>query len=244
MHQRILRIQSDDVATLETLDIEAEEAAAAAAAAHEEEEEEEEEEEAEEEEWGQEIQTSTENETTEKGQRREQLTPSTSNLIWLRDVQDSVLEQLSKLKEIESLDLSGGFTTYRFLVEHPRGIPWALDAGLDRLKELSKMKELVVTGWEDKMARQEVKWMKHHWPQLRSITNKSGNLTAGVLKNGVLGSSSSNDHNRGIRWSSAVAGEIPAEELLTGVLAMLRNRTILGFEDEVELRMDAAEARS
>ncbi|KAF9950896.1 hypothetical protein BGZ72_007528 [Mortierella alpina] len=178
--RRILRIQSDDVAILETLDLETEEVAAAAAAAEHEVEEEE-----------QEAQVSVEDDTIQKEQGQGQSASSTSNQIWLRDVQDSVLEQLSKLTQLESLDLSGGFKMFRFLVEHPRGIPWALDAGLDRLKGLSKMKELVVTGWEDKMARQEVKWMKRHWPQLRSILNKSGNLTEGVVKTGM--SSGSDD---------------------------------------------------
>ncbi|KAF9289634.1 hypothetical protein BGZ68_008944 [Mortierella alpina] len=180
--QRILRIQSDDVVILETLDPETEGAAAA------DDDEEWDDEEVEEE---QVSPTRADDETNENGREQGQSTPSTSNLIWLRDVQDAVLEQLSKLTELESLDLSGGFKTFRFLVEYPRGIPWALDAGLDRLKGLSKMKELVVTGWEDKMARQEVRWMKQHWPQLRSIINKSGNLTEGVVKTGV-GSSSSN----------------------------------------------------
>ncbi|KAG9324332.1 hypothetical protein KVV02_006578 [Mortierella alpina] len=170
--QRILRIQSDDVVILETVDPEAEAAAA----------------EGDNEEEGdgeQEAQTREEDDTAEVEQGQGQFSSSTSNTIWLRDVQDSVLEQLSKLTELESLDLSGGFKAFRFLVEHPRGIPWALDAGLDRLKGLSRMKELVVTGWENKMERQEVKWMKQHWPQLRSIINKSGNLTEGVVKTGA-----------------------------------------------------------
>lgn len=58
----------------------------------------------------------------------------------------------------------------------------------------------------------------------------------GILLHGFL--------DRGMRWSSAVAADIPREELWAGVLARLRKRTILGFEEEVELRMDVAEARS
>ncbi|CAO3566648.1 unnamed protein product [Mortierella alpina] len=198
--QRILRIQSDDVVIMETLDPELEGATAAS--------EEEEEEEAE-----QDAQVSEED-LLETQQGQGQPTSSTSNLIWLRDVQDSVLNQLSKLTELESLDLSGGLKTFRFLVEHPRGIPWALDAGLDRLKGLSKMKELVVTGWEDKMARQEVKWMKQHWPQLRSIINKSGNLTDGVIKTGVGSGSNSGRHSRA--WTRKTRA---GDDLVVGWLA-------------------------
>ncbi|KAF9188589.1 hypothetical protein BGZ50_001242 [Haplosporangium sp. Z 11] len=107
---------------------------------------------------------------------------STSNPIWLRDVQNVVFDQLAKLTQLELLDLSGGFSTFHFLVEYPRGVPWTLDAGLDRLRGLSKMRELIVTGWEDKMRRPEAKWMKQFWPDLRSIVNRSGNLTRGIMR--------------------------------------------------------------
>ncbi|KAG0204125.1 hypothetical protein BGX28_003848 [Mortierella sp. GBA30] len=146
--------------------------------------------------------------TYEEKQRRP--TSSTSNLIWLRDVQDAVLEQLSKLTRLESLDLSGGFKTFQFLVEYPRGIPWSLDEGLDRLRNLSQMRELVVTGWEDKMTRREVRWLKRHWPELRSIINKSGNLTDGVVKTGCIASSSKR------AWSRKTKA---GEDLVVGWLA-------------------------
>ncbi|KAG0256409.1 hypothetical protein BG011_004575 [Mortierella polycephala] len=150
---------------------------------------------------------------------------STSDSIWLRDVQNVVLDQLAKLTQLELLDLSGGFSTFHFLVEYPRGVPWTLDAGLDRLRGLSKMRELIVTGWEDKMRRPEAKWMKQFWPDLRSIVNRSGNLTRGFMR--MKGSKANEEFAVGWmafeiclaqEWPERFAGTWSPEDLALGRL--------------------------
>ncbi|KAF9917365.1 hypothetical protein BX616_001225 [Lobosporangium transversale] len=96
--------------------------------------------------------------------------------ITLKDIQLAIFQQLHKLTQLEFIDLTGGGSmSFHFLVEYPRGIPWTLHAGLDELKNLVKMKELVVTGWEDQMTRREAQWFRRHWPDLRAIINKSSN---------------------------------------------------------------------
>ncbi|KAG0001754.1 hypothetical protein BGZ79_004207 [Entomortierella chlamydospora] len=99
----------------------------------------------------------------------------------LRGVVDAVFYQLSQLTQLETLDLNGSnFSESQFLYEYPRGIPWTLEAGLDKLRNLSKMKHLVVTGWEDRMTRREARWLKKYWPDLQSTVNTSGNMSQGV----------------------------------------------------------------
>ncbi|KAI7825619.1 hypothetical protein BC939DRAFT_447869 [Gamsiella multidivaricata] len=106
--------------------------------------------------------------------------PVSETLMRLEDIQNAVYDQLSRLTQLEFLDLTGGGnTSFHFLVEYPRGIPWTLDAGLDKLQGLGRMRELVVTGWEEKMTRQEARWLKQHWPELRKIVDKSGDLAQG-----------------------------------------------------------------
>ncbi|KAK3823057.1 MAG: hypothetical protein J3Q66DRAFT_330757 [Benniella sp.] len=117
------------------------------------------------------------NAEAQQGETTEDST-SNNNLVQLQDVQDAIYGQLARLTQLEVLDLSGGGSaSLHFLVEYPLGIPWTLDAGLARLSGLSKMVELVVTGWEDKMTRKEARWLKQHWPELRSIVNKDGHST-------------------------------------------------------------------
>ncbi|KAF9208176.1 hypothetical protein BGZ49_009573 [Haplosporangium sp. Z 27] len=100
----------------------------------------------------------------------------------LKSIRDAAYNQLSQLTQLEILDLNGGgFSASQFLYEYPRGIPWTLEAGLDNLRNLSKMKTLVVTGWEDRMKREEVQWFKKHWPDLLSIINRSGNMSRGIV---------------------------------------------------------------
>ncbi|KAG0314012.1 hypothetical protein BGZ99_008433 [Dissophora globulifera] len=113
------------------------------------------------------------------GQRAESPTASEDD-VQLRDIQDAIFAQLSRLTDLEVLDLTGGTSfSSSFLIEYPRGIPWTLEAGLGQLGGLSKMRELVVSGWEDRMTRREARWLKHHWTDLRSILNMSGNLAEG-----------------------------------------------------------------
>ncbi|KAF9939473.1 hypothetical protein BGZ65_010402 [Modicella reniformis] len=104
---------------------------------------------------------------------------TSTDQIQLRDVQDAIYGQLSRLTQLEVLDLAGGGSaSLHFLVEYPLGIPWTLEAGLDKLKGLSRVRKLVVTGWEDKMTRKEVRWLKQYWPELHSIENKGSNSTS------------------------------------------------------------------
>ncbi|KAF9925815.1 hypothetical protein FBU30_004464 [Linnemannia zychae] len=84
-------------------------------------------------------------------------------------IQKAVFEQLGRLTHLETMDLSGEYGVEHFLHEVPRGIPWTLDVGLDVLKNLKKMKELVVSGWENKMTRREAQWFGEQWPELRSV---------------------------------------------------------------------------
>ncbi|KAF9438572.1 hypothetical protein BGZ76_006792 [Entomortierella beljakovae] len=104
-----------------------------------------------------------------------------SNLSNLTFIQDGIFERLSKLKQLEILDLNGSSSkTSHFLFDYPIGISWTLETGLDKLKDLSKMKTLVVTGWEDKMTRREARWLKNYWPDLRLIINRNGNILRDV----------------------------------------------------------------
>ncbi|KAF9095166.1 hypothetical protein BGX23_000942 [Mortierella sp. AD031] len=98
--------------------------------------------------------------------------PADSNLFL--QVQRAVFEQIGQLTELEVLDLSGGYGIGQFLHEVPRGLPWTLEAGLDRLKNLTRMRELTVSGWENKMTRKEAQWFRQFWPELRSISTKNG----------------------------------------------------------------------
>ncbi|KAF9131309.1 hypothetical protein BGW39_001984 [Mortierella sp. 14UC] len=88
-------------------------------------------------------------------------------------VQKAIFEQLGQLRDLEVMDLSGGYGIEQFLHEVPRGLPWTLDAGLDLLKGLSRMHELTVSGWENKMMRREAQWFKQWWPELRLFRTRN-----------------------------------------------------------------------
>ncbi|KAF8945534.1 hypothetical protein BGZ47_002479 [Haplosporangium gracile] len=88
-------------------------------------------------------------------------------------VQKSVFLQLGQLTDLEVLDLSGGYGIEQFLHEVPRGLPWTLEAGLEALQRLGRMRELTVSGWENKMTRREAQWFRQWWPELRSIRTKN-----------------------------------------------------------------------
>ncbi|KAF9114955.1 hypothetical protein BGX27_009385 [Mortierella sp. AM989] len=128
-----------------------------------------------------------------------------------KDVQDAIFDQLSQLTQLEILDLNGSdLSASQFLFEYPRGIPWTLEAGLDKLKDLSKMKSLIITGWEDRMTRREVRWFKRYWPDLKSIVNKSGNMSPAIDTSSDFNEANSNisdgdaekkpDENRVVGW--------------------------------------------
>ncbi|KAF9549191.1 hypothetical protein EC957_004491 [Mortierella hygrophila] len=88
-------------------------------------------------------------------------------------VQKALFLQLGKLTELEVLDLSGGYEIEHFLHEVPRGLPWTIEAGLEALQGLKRMKELTVSGWENKMTRKEAQWFRQWWPELRAIRTKN-----------------------------------------------------------------------
>ncbi|OAQ32000.1 hypothetical protein K457DRAFT_341551 [Linnemannia elongata AG-77] len=88
-------------------------------------------------------------------------------------VQKAVFLQLGKLTELEVVDLSGGYGIEQFLHEVPRGLPWTLEAGLETLQGLKRMRELTVSGWENKMTRKEAQWFRQWWPELRTIRTKN-----------------------------------------------------------------------
>ncbi|KAF9912480.1 hypothetical protein EC991_010567 [Linnemannia zychae] len=90
-----------------------------------------------------------------------------------RQVQKAIFEQLGQLIDLEVMDLSGGYGIEHFLLEVPRGLPWTLGAGLDLLKGLSRMRELTVSGWENKMTRKEAQWFRQWWPELRCFLTKN-----------------------------------------------------------------------
>ncbi|KAF9358902.1 hypothetical protein BGX26_000687 [Mortierella sp. AD094] len=132
----------------------------------------------------------------------------------LKGVRDAVFDQLSQLTQLETLDLNGSnLSASQFLYEYPRGIPWTLEAGLDKLRNLSKMKRLVVTGWEDRMTRREVRWFKKYWPDLLSIVNTSGNMSQSVHS-----SSDTNDNISGTGDTNDIEDK-PDESQVVGWLA-------------------------
>ncbi|KAG0295780.1 hypothetical protein BGZ96_011015 [Linnemannia gamsii] len=88
-------------------------------------------------------------------------------------IQKSVFQQLGRLTDLEVLDLSGRSGIEQFLHEVPKGLPWTLEAGLDLLKGLGRMRELTVSGWENKMTRKDAQWFRRWWPELKTIRTKN-----------------------------------------------------------------------
>ncbi|KAG0260869.1 hypothetical protein BGZ95_004335 [Linnemannia exigua] len=102
--------------------------------------------------------------------------PADSNR--LLQVQKTIFKQLGQLTDLEVMDLSGGHGIEQFLHEVPRGLPWTLDAGLDLLKDLGRMRELTVSGWENKMTRKEAQWFRQWWPELRLFRTRNDSALA------------------------------------------------------------------
>ncbi|KAG0376623.1 hypothetical protein BGX24_007481 [Mortierella sp. AD032] len=91
---------------------------------------------------------------------------------------DVVLDQIAQLKDLEVLDLSGDLD-YHLAEDCRKGIPLVLSAGLDRLKGLSKLRKVYISGWEDEMSAKEAEWMNMHWPKLEYIHSREGGASPG-----------------------------------------------------------------
>jgi hypothetical protein len=90
-----------------------------------------------------------------------------------------VLEQLSRQKSLEILDLSGDPNDWLIGDHFKMGIPLLLSAGLDILRDLRCMKRVVVTTQEESMGSAEAQWIKVHWPKLETIRTKHGGESEG-----------------------------------------------------------------
>ncbi|KAG0288026.1 hypothetical protein BGZ96_008145 [Linnemannia gamsii] len=78
------------------------------------------------------------------------------------------LDQLSKLKRLKHLDLSGEHVEKANLVQI--GLPWTLAGGIERLATLRELEHIAVTGWVEQMGPEEVAWMKQAWPKLQHVS--------------------------------------------------------------------------
>ncbi|KAI8345224.1 hypothetical protein B0O80DRAFT_504524 [Mortierella sp. GBAus27b] len=90
-----------------------------------------------------------------------------------------VLEQLSRQKSLETLDLSGDPNDWLSEDHFMMGIPLLLSTGLEMLRDLRCMKRVVVTTHEESMGFAEARWMKIHWPKLETIRTKHGAKSEG-----------------------------------------------------------------
>ncbi|KAG0312462.1 hypothetical protein BGZ99_009488 [Dissophora globulifera] len=77
----------------------------------------------------------------------------------------AIYDQLAPLKQLRRIRL-GGFTRD---VKVRTGIPWSLEAGLDRLRELSKVESFYITESVHEIGIAEVEWFRKYWPRLREI---------------------------------------------------------------------------
>ena len=91
---------------------------------------------------------------------------------------DVVLDQIAQLEDLEVLDLSGDLD-YRLAEDCRKGIPLVLSAGLDKLRGLSKLRRVYISGWEDEMSAKEAEWMNMHWPRLEYIHSRDGGASSG-----------------------------------------------------------------
>ncbi|KAG0070033.1 hypothetical protein BGZ90_012785 [Linnemannia elongata] len=91
---------------------------------------------------------------------------------------DVVLDQIAQLKDLEVLDLSGDLD-YHLAEDCRKGIPLVLSAGLDKLRGLSKLRRVYISGWEDEMSVKEAEWMNVHWPRLEYIHSREGGASSG-----------------------------------------------------------------
>ncbi|KAF8944551.1 hypothetical protein BGZ47_004107 [Haplosporangium gracile] len=91
---------------------------------------------------------------------------------------DVVLDQIAQLEDLEVLDLSGDLD-YHLAEDCRKGIPLVLSAGLDKLRGLSKLRRVYISGWEDEMSAKEAEWMNIHWPRLEYIHSREGGASPG-----------------------------------------------------------------
>ncbi|KAF9345215.1 hypothetical protein BGX26_003394, partial [Mortierella sp. AD094] len=76
-----------------------------------------------------------------------------------------IYDQLAPLTQLKSIRF-GGFCRGERIVT---GIPWNLKAGLDKLRGLSKIETIYLTGDLSEIGMEEAKWFKKYWPRLKSI---------------------------------------------------------------------------
>ncbi|KAG9061009.1 hypothetical protein KI688_007839 [Linnemannia hyalina] len=84
-----------------------------------------------------------------------------------------ILNQIAQLQDLKVLNLSGDLD-YHLAEDCRKGIPLVLIVGLDKLRSLSKLRRVYVSGWEDEMSAKEAEWMSIHWLQLEYIHNREG----------------------------------------------------------------------
>ncbi|KAF8934023.1 hypothetical protein BGZ58_005978 [Dissophora ornata] len=82
-----------------------------------------------------------------------------------KELYTAVYDQLAPLNELKLIRF-GGFSRGEKLAT---GIPWTLEAGLDKLRGLSKMEAFYVTETIAEIKVEEAEWFKRHWPRLRQI---------------------------------------------------------------------------
>lgn len=78
------------------------------------------------------------------------------------------LNQLSKLRRLKHLDLSGEHVEKANLVQI--GLPWTLPGGIEQLATLQELEHIAVTGWVEQMGPEEISWMKRSWPKLQHVS--------------------------------------------------------------------------
>ncbi|KAF9542188.1 hypothetical protein EC957_002270 [Mortierella hygrophila] len=78
------------------------------------------------------------------------------------------LNQLSKLRRLKHLDLSGEHVEKASLVQI--GLPWTLPGGIEQLATLQELEHIAVTGWVEQMGPEEISWMKRSWPKLQHVS--------------------------------------------------------------------------
>ncbi|KAF9340672.1 hypothetical protein BGZ91_000785 [Linnemannia elongata] len=78
------------------------------------------------------------------------------------------LNQLSKLRHLKHLDLSGEHVEKANLGQI--GLPWTLPGGIEQLATLQELEHIAVTGWVEHMGPEEISWMKRSWPKLQHIS--------------------------------------------------------------------------
>ncbi|KAG0320197.1 hypothetical protein BGZ97_000487 [Linnemannia gamsii] len=94
---------------------------------------------------------------------------------------DVVLDEIAQLEHLEVLDLSGDLD-YHLAEDCRKGIPLVMSAGLDKLRGLSKLRRVYISGWEDEMSANEAEWMNTYWPRLEYIHSREGGASPGWIE--------------------------------------------------------------